>query len=267
MKIIVASDLHLESSIYYSPWDDYPTEDEATLILAGDIFPLYFLNSGKEMFNEHKRCFLDFLIIASTRFKNVLYVPGNHEYYGGDIMLLDNWFKRYLVDNNLTNIHYLNRDIVDLDGQRFVGCALWTEVDPIKMVTHAKYMADYSQIKCDGKKFTPAQSTAIHREHLQFLKDNVNSDDIVITHHAPSLQSIAEQFKGNHLNTFFYNDLDDFILEIQPKVWVHGHTHCSLHYNIEKTEIICNPRGYLNFYSRNNPENPEFNKNLEIQLD
>jgi len=38
--------------------------------------------------------------------------------------------------------------------------------------------------------------------------------------------------------------MDDFILEHQPRLWIHGHTHESFDYKIGKTRVVCNPRGY-----------------------
>ena len=33
-------------------------------------------------------------------------------------------------------------------------------------------------------------------------------------------------------------------LEHQPRLWIHGHTHESFDYQIGKTRVVCNPRGY-----------------------
>jgi Icc-related predicted phosphoesterase len=38
--------------------------------------------------------------------------------------------------------------------------------------------------------------------------------------------------------------MEEFILEHQPRLWIHGHTHETFDYRIGKTRIICNPRGY-----------------------
>ena len=36
-----------------------------------------------------------------------------------------------------------------------------------------------------------------------------------------------------------------FIEEHQPDYWIHGHIHTPVRYHIGKTEIICNPVGYI----------------------
>jgi Icc-related predicted phosphoesterase len=38
--------------------------------------------------------------------------------------------------------------------------------------------------------------------------------------------------------------MDDFILEHQPRLWINCHTHESFDYEIGKTRVVCNPRGY-----------------------
>jgi hypothetical protein len=38
--------------------------------------------------------------------------------------------------------------------------------------------------------------------------------------------------------------MEDFILQHQPRLWIHGHTHESFDYKIGKTRVVCNPRGY-----------------------
>ena len=37
--------------------------------------------------------------------------------------------------------------------------------------------------------------------------------------------------------------MDDYILEHQPHLWIHGHTHESFDYELGNTRMVCNPRG------------------------
>jgi hypothetical protein len=38
--------------------------------------------------------------------------------------------------------------------------------------------------------------------------------------------------------------MDSFISAFQPDLWIHGHVHDSFDYQIGRTRIVCNPRGY-----------------------
>jgi Icc-related predicted phosphoesterase len=90
--------------------------------------------------------------------------------------------------------------------------------------------------------------TAVKREHrraLEFLKWHVSSNSIVITHHIPTTQSLANNFKHDPTNVFFVCDMEKLIKRRKPKLWVHGHTHHSANYLLGKTHIVCNPFGYL----------------------
>ena len=41
--------------------------------------------------------------------------------------------------------------------------------------------------------------------------------------------------------------MDQYIEDLGADVWIHGHVHSSFDYNIGKTRIICNPRGYESY--------------------
>ena len=80
------------------------------------------------------------------------------------------------------------------------------------------------------------------QESLENSKDFRN---VVVTHHAPSIQSVPEHFKKDPLTSAYASDLEDFILQYQPLLWIHGHIHTPSRYKIGETEIICNPHGYV----------------------
>ncbi|MFC3158647.1 hypothetical protein ACFOEQ_08980 [Chryseobacterium arachidis] len=75
------------------------------------------------------------------------------------------------------------------------------------------------------------------------LKKKVKN--IVITHHAPSIQSVPDYFKQDPVTSAYASNLEDFIIEYQPLYWIHGHIHTPKRYKISETEIICNPHGYI----------------------
>jgi hypothetical protein len=66
-----------------------------------------------------------------------------------------------------------------------------------------------------------------------------------VTHHLPSLNSVAPRYAGHPLNPFFVCDLAELILSRRPRFWFHGHTHTSARYQLGASTIACNPFGYV----------------------
>jgi len=79
---------------------------------------------------------------------------------------------------------------------------------------------------------------------VDWLKDVVQEDDIIVTHHSPSFKGVVEKWKTSNLNDCFHSDLEDFILERKPALWCHGHIHDPVDYMIGKTRVVANPYGY-----------------------
>jgi Icc-related predicted phosphoesterase len=110
-------------------------------------------------------------------------------------------------------------------------------------------MNDYKVIRITPKyrKLNPNDTLAFHRESKSYLLNQLqtlNENVFVISHHAPSYQSIPQEYKKNS-NGAYCSNLDDVIVNNpQIKYWVHGHTHNHFDYMIEGCRVICNPGGY-----------------------
>jgi Icc-related predicted phosphoesterase len=108
--------------------------------------------------------------------------------------------------------------------------------------------------KEEPARWTPEDSVEDHKKMLDYI-DHATRDPgsyIVVGHHAPSSQSIAEQYKHDTLmNGAFRSELHDFI-EARPQIqlWVHGHMHNNSNYWIGETRVVCNPRGYIGHESQ-----------------
>lgn len=259
MKIQIKSDLHLE----FSAHDISNSNNDDVLILAGDIFPITDLFSYKIIANRYRT----FLENCSKRFKDVIYVLGNHCYYYGDIASTVKNFKTYC--SQYPNIHVLNNDSITIDGLTFVGTTLWTNMNNRNIFTlldAKRGMADYQVIYSNGNILTPDDTIQLFEESMHYLSEEVKKHDkvIVVTHHAPSLNSLHKKFEGNTLNGAFLNDLDDFIYDNDNILcWVHGHCHSRFDYYIGMTRVICNPRGYtMNNYT----EDTEYDPDLTVTL-
>lgn len=123
----------------------------------------------------------------------------------------------------------------------------------------AQVMNDYSQIAYSKRPFSrlrPRQTLQMHRESRRFLEgfldDHRAKRTVVVTHHSPSRKSILPIHTGDLATAAFVSDMDDLIRERGPSLWVHGHVHHRCEYEVGRTRVICNPRGY--------PGDPSFGK-------
>ena len=251
MNFILISDLHLEGAPNYRP-EPVENEKEITLILAGDICEIKRLN-----------ILIPFLTDVAARFKNVIYVPGNHEYYDGHMY---NSVAKLLtaVEGKMTNFHLLNNRFVNIDGVNFIGSTMWTDFNrgnPMAMWDVARGLNDYRYIRMGN--YSKITSGKILSEHLvakKFLEESLyllnGQKNVVVTHHAPSTLSISPAYINDPLNPGYVSDLSDLIDQYKPLIWCHGHVHTSHDYMLYDTRVLCNPRGYES--PRHGAENPEY---------
>lgn len=233
MKIQIISDLHQEfgkTELYFDNAD--------VIVLASDV------NLGTKGIEWIKEVISD---------KPVIYVLGNHEYYKGSYPKTLNKIKSTAEDSN---VFVLENSYVDIGDVRFHGATLWTDFsifgNPVKyeMICQPK-MNDYKKITRDPSysKLRTIDTFKIHQFSKVWLRESLKSSEglknIVVTHHAPSIQSVPECYKEDPLTSAYASNLEDMILEYQPLYWIHGHIHTPCRYSIGKTEIICNPHGYI----------------------
>lgn len=224
MKLAIASDLHLE----FGDISLYNQECADVLVLAGDIVPIREIASHRKFFDE-----------ITERFPAVIYVPGNHEYYGHDFRRAWNDMMEQL---RYKNMYLLNNSMVSIGCRSFVGATMWTNLnnaDPLTMYHVKDMMGDFKVIA----NFTPHNSIIEFEKSFAYIS-KVGAR-IVITHHAPCFQSVAEKYKEDTvMNGGFYTELSEYIYHSSIDLWIHGHMHNESDYVIGNTRIICNPRGY-----------------------
>lgn len=262
MRLLQVSDLHLEFDPSFRIFNDC---DANILVLGGDTYVVdYFTRDNPSPYyhmTEDVRFFFD---IVSKEFEYVIMILGNHEHYLGvfdeNIQILRDNLSMY------SNIHILNNEYIDIDGVRFLGGTLWTNVgnrNPIGLNHLSGYLNDFRLIKKSKKpfrKFLPLDSAIEFDKAVDFISSNLTDNSVVLTHHLPSERSVHSIFKKDtYGNMGYYSNLDEFILDHpEIKLWTHGHTHFSFDYMIGSTRIVSNPRGYRG-------ENSDFcNKVIEL---
>ena len=266
MKIKVVSDLHLECCEHGHGVPDLGEGD--VLILGGDILcARHFKKNGP----LHK-VYDDFLQKCVTNFDEVLYLAGNHEAYGYNYE--GTW--DVLAEHLPKEIHLLENDYVKIKDWVFLGATLWTDFrneNALEMMEASQCLNDYKVIRIGSnyRKMNPDDTLGFHKKSKQFLLDTLpmfeNQNVWVLTHHAPSYQSVHPKYRSTGIaNGAYVSDLDDLILNNpQVKYWSHGHTHENFDYMIGDCRVVCNPRGYYNGYN-NADLNINFDPDFEVEL-
>jgi predicted phosphodiesterase len=251
MRIQVLSDLHLSRGDLATP-----RTDAGLVVLAGDI------GRPKEA------------IAWATRVdKRVLYVPGNHEFYGSTI---DATLRELAERSAGTNVTVLDDAVAIVDGVRFLGSTLWTdfrldgvgEARAAAMDASRRLVHDYSRIRAgDGSPFTPELSAGRFARHAAWLDAKLGEPfagpTVVITHHAPARRSVHPRFADSPINPCFVSDAAHLMGAARVRLWIHGHTHDGFDYEVAGTRVLCNPRGYL-FDGEN--ENRSFDPALTVDV-
>lgn len=266
MKIAYCSDLHLN----FGSLRLDNTKDAEILILAGDVMEADDPKASP--------VYAEFFEQISQEFNLIFYVPGNHEYWGGNIRNTLLSMTRFLPANiiMLDNAGY---DIHREDGTSvtFFGGTCWTDLGRGNntSIMYAERMKDfkYTTYSDDKSYFWSKDETGQRvrmqreiqfnthywmEEHKLFLEkasERIHgcNDVVMITHHAPSSMSVDPMFKNDIFgNDAYASDLSEFILDRpQIKNWIHGHMHCQNLYMIGDCTVRSNPRGYHGYEKTN----------------
>ena len=206
-------------------------------VLAGDI------HTGTNGFKWMSETFPE---------KPIVYVLGNHEFYGQKIPKLTEELKAAAAGSN---IHLLENDAVEIGDVIFLGATLWTDFRlngdvVLAEVTAQTGMTDFRRIRKTPtyRRFRPADARQIHTQSLGWLDQQLETGRgrkvVVVTHHAPSPQSIPQQFRTDPLNPAFASNLTTLVAASNASLWIHGHIHQHSDYVVGSTRVIANPRGY-----------------------
>jgi predicted phosphodiesterase len=280
MRLQLASDLHLErvdprleQELLITP---APAAD--MLVLAGDVS---CGTRGIELFANWP--------------VPVLYVPGNHEFYGlsweqtrEDLRLAARGTSVVLLDNDVADLGRFESWRVTREDQlsklRFLGTTLWTDYRLQPGVTQSQamqaaemFIADHSRIRTQRGAFRAEQALKDHEASRKWLdgelRDPFDRKTVVISHHGPHPLSVHPRWLAPAtlaLNAAFVSNLTDLLGKAD--LWLHGHVHDSFSYQVGRCRVLANPRGYL----RNPPavrrgepaeyENPQFSSHLVVDV-
>ena len=242
MRVQILSDLHFEfqKDRGESFLVEMRPEDTDVLVVAGDLANFPILSES-----VIKLC-------ARYKEKPVLFVPGNHDFYGSD-------FPKVLgvlstLESKISNFKCLYNQAFTYQDRIFFGSTLWFPKNEVveqnyKKINDYFYITNFSDYVYRHNSFA-----------VQFLRKAKMARAFVITHHIPTYRSVHDNYKKSKINEFFVCALDELILRKQPRYWVHGHQHSSCDYFYGDTRVICNPMGYAM-----KALNLDFNYNLIVE--
>lgn len=240
VRIALYSDLHLE--MLPSGWEP-PALDVDVVMLAGDISSH---TQGIEWAAQTFR--------ATSPKATVLYVAGNHEYYGAEFYGVGSEMREIAAQFGVT---LLENDKIEIQGVRFLGTTLWSdfklygsdEWTARSLHVARDSLSDYTMIRKPGGLMEPQDAVALHEKAAAWLADELakpfEGKTVVVTHFAPHRRCVAAKYDGDLLTPYFTVDMSPLMRRHKIDLWAFGHTH----YNIDFVgdngcRIVSNQRGY-----------------------
>jgi predicted phosphodiesterase len=250
VNLQLLSDLHLETQ---PDVQVTPAPGADLLVVAGDVGSY---QPGSRLADE------DF---GLARFSPrhgwpvpVLFVPGNHEY---DNLDFDATHARLRATCDRLGITWLEREVLVIEGVRFVGTTLWTDFDALaaqapdttralkqrhKAFRAANFYLPKAQATRRGQPLLAEGWRELGLESQAWLREALaqpfDGTTVVVTHFAPSLRSADPRYGLTPGTAGFCNALDDLLPRAQ--YWLHGHLHCPQDYVAEGCRVVANALGY-----------------------
>jgi predicted phosphohydrolase len=198
-----------------------------TLILAGDIG------------DPDEPTLYQTLDLVRSKYKRVLYIPGNHEFYAREPgskkspQQVISWFDR--LDQQWDTFHLFYRRQEVYDGVRVIGATGWS--------TAPKDTAWANMISEEGR---------MDREFISQALAKSKEKCLVVTHYPSTLRVLQDNFRNKPGQFDYAQDLE-YLYHPPVHTWIFGHVHQRHEINIPyasslrgngTVRVLCNPYGY-----------------------
>jgi hypothetical protein len=164
--------------------------------------------------------------------KPIVAVAGNHDFYGREIT---NGIKELkVIANQYENVYFLENEIIDISGTRFIGSAFWTNYcgfNP-RMVNEAlAWMNDTASINASAwwedeanqafankhypksltkAEFHPIIAYQMNQRAIQFISRQLSKPfsgkKVVVTHHAPTHEWLRYEYPTSSINVNMFDE-------------------------------------------------------------
>lgn len=232
MKILVLADLHVDHitdrDLLHRLGEEiqHAGKEADALIIAGDL-------------TEHAaHKWPSAIRWLGTHFPSAktVILPGNHDYYGGNLETLDADLDRICRD---AGCGFGQCRRMELGDARILMATLWTDLRLFEAegeaavedsIWNAKMMPDYGYgailVGDPERELEPEDTVTVHERQKSWLISELakpwSGKTVVVTHHAPSAAVAGAM---TPLSPCFSSDLDDLIEGYRPDAWIFGHTH------------------------------------------
>jgi metallophosphoesterase superfamily enzyme len=243
MKLRIWSDVHLEFGELV--WTKHEDDKNTVLVIAGDLFVWKQKEEGQRLLRE-----------LCDNFKAVVYVCGNHEFYHSEISEVINGQYQFALE--IPNLFFLQDDYCVIDGVRFVGSTLWTDLnnaDDIVMQQARMCMNDYRKIRYYDvnddreRELRPSDVIAMNDKTRDVLAKNLfnlyDNKTVIVTHHLPDVKYVNGYADGLLQYAYGNTLMDTYFGASNLVMWIHGHAHIRQEYEINGVKVVANPRGYI----------------------
>ncbi len=250
MQVRLISDLHTEMA----PFEIKPSGEDV-LIIAGDVSPDF--SACLQMLTDYRDLAPDI---------DIIYILGNHCSYDKSIDETIQLWRNV----NMAHFHFLENESVVINGIRFFGSTMWTDLKTDDVYRVQSGITDFYRIIG----LTPDSWRVRHYHSKKSLSEVLASSVepvVVITHHLPIQACIDPKYKGlDAMNSAFAStDMEELVANQKVIHWLHGHTHSSVDITHNGTPILCNPRGRVTMWKDKEikKENKQFDPNLIFTIE
>lgn len=250
-RLWYGSDFHLEQRRRVGIEVDLPDRGDIDgVLLAGDMGNSRALSEQLEVFTKLS----DF----------VVFTPGNHEYWDGrtykrGLLTMDEQNDLMRIQCSEMGIHFLNNSSVDVPNTQYTIWGSPWFTDYMRLPSLANIgdkvggIGDYlTTFKTVNSLLTPYDHIQLCMEAqdslVMFLRycEEAGRKPIIMTHFPPSIRSDNPQYAFSEYTTYFATNWLDKNHELFPKgtVWIHGHTHWNVDYQLGNVRVTSNQAGY-----------------------
>lgn len=260
LSLWVISDIHLELTKGWDLPSGSARPEFDVLVVAGDLIPK--MERGVAW------------LLERVKDRPVVYVAGNHEFYGCDI---DRTVEKARAAAQGTNIHVLQNDSLIIADVLFVGATFWTDFNlygnqRLAMIKAADVMNDYRRIRKRSYKqrLRPADTLARHLQSGDFIK-RVTSEAhnkvrrvVVATHHGCVREAVKNGTENDIISAAYTSDRTDLLTGVD--LWIYGHLHETRDFTVGNTRIVSNSKGYGPWYPGQTSDNPRFEPHFVVTI-